>query len=447
MSAEVVRRQSRGRTITVWVLIAIASLVAVLSSTTTWLKRQALDTDSWVSASDEVLAKPAVQQALSVFIVDQLYQSVDITSELAQRLPDDFKQVAGPLSAALRAPAQQAVERLLQTPQFQQLWSQINRRAHAALVRVLENKTRVGSTEGGTVSLDLGQLVQQLGAQLGISQSTLAKIPASAGHIELIRSDQLKTAQKGVRAIKVLSVLLLLVVLVLYALAAYLSFDRRRTIRNIGWAVVLSAFILLTVRRGVDNYVVNLVKTDQFRGAADAVVPIWTSLLAQLGRAGVLYGITIVGWAFVAGPTRAGTAIRRFVAPALNLSVGLVACGAGALFLLLMIWSPTPAFDFGFRLLVLFVLYVAGIATMRVRTMAEFPDASFADVGGRMTAWFRRITHRGEKAAAAGAGVPAEASIDLAAIERLHQLHRDGALSDSEYESAKHALLAQPVGA
>jgi hypothetical protein len=388
------RQASRGRTVAVWALIVAASLLAIASATTTWAKRQALDTDTWVKATDEVLATPAVQQALAAYVVNQLYQNVDVGATLQERLPTDLKGLAGPLAAALRTPAEQAVERLLATPQAQQLFSQVNRQAHTTLVNILEDKTRVGSTAGGVVSLDLGALVRQIGQELGIPAAALDKLPADAGNIVLVKSDQLEAAQQLTKAIKVLSAVLFLAVLAFYVWAVYLAIDRRKAIRNIGWSLTLSAFVLLAIRRGVLGYVENLVTQAQYKGTAHATLLIWTSLLRELALAGVAYGLVTVGWAVVAGPTHAGTAVRRTLAPALNLSAGLVWCWAGGLFLLLTLWGPTPAFDFGSRLAVLAGLYGLGIWALRRRTLAEFADVHMSDIAEGPVRVYRRITHR-----------------------------------------------------
>ena len=69
------------------------------------MKRQALDTDNWVSASSEMLEDPTIRAALSEYLVNELYQAVDVKAQLAEQLPDQFQGLAGPLAGALREPA------------------------------------------------------------------------------------------------------------------------------------------------------------------------------------------------------------------------------------------------------------------------------------------------------------------------------------------------------
>src|SRR5204862_6311656 len=141
------------------------------------------------------------------------------------------------------------------------------------------------------VSLDIAELVTTIGQELGLPAAILDKVPASAGEVVLIRSDRLHRAQQMVRAIRVLSAILFLLVVGLYPLAAVLARDTRRTIRNIGWAVIACGFLLLVIRRAVLRYVLSIVG-DQYEAAGRATLLIGTSLLAQLAWAGVAYGLS-----------------------------------------------------------------------------------------------------------------------------------------------------------
>ena len=128
---------SRKRTIVVWTLLVLGTLIVLVGSLTVWVKRQALDTDSWVETSSQLLEDDDVRQALSVYVVDQLYANVDVQARLEERLPENLDGLAAPLSGALREPAQRAVDEFLQRPRVQVLWEEVNRAAHEALLRVL----------------------------------------------------------------------------------------------------------------------------------------------------------------------------------------------------------------------------------------------------------------------------------------------------------------------
>src|SRR3954453_19508102 len=216
----------------IWTLIVLASVIGLGSILTTWVHRQMLDNQSWRDASAQLIENPQVQDALSVFLVNALYDNVDVAAGLEQRLPDDLKPLAEPVGGALRQPVTDSVKRLLEAPRVQQLWVNANRVAQQKLVNVLEDKTGHGiSTGDGVVTLDLSELVTDIGTQLGVPDSLLARLPADTGVITVMRSDQLSAAQTAVKGVRVLSTVLLVLVLALYALAIYLARgERRRTL-------------------------------------------------------------------------------------------------------------------------------------------------------------------------------------------------------------------------
>src|SRR6516165_3098612 len=209
-------RLGRGRKIGIWALIVVASIITLVSILTVWVERQMLDDHSWHKASAQIIKDPAVQSALATELVNELYANVDIAAELQKRLPKDFKQLADPAAAALRDPATRGVQFLLSQPRFQTLFVQASDVAHEKLVNVLENKTGFGiSTGNGVVTLDVTDLLKQIGEALGVPTDALNRLPADVGVITIMRSDQLSSAQQAVRLIKVLSVWLLVLVVAL----------------------------------------------------------------------------------------------------------------------------------------------------------------------------------------------------------------------------------------
>ncbi len=151
----------------------MATLLAVVAAMTTWVRAQALDTDEWVESSTELLESPAVTDALAVFLVDEIYTALDVESEFAEILPEDFSRLAAPLSAALRGPATEAAQRLVASDRFRATWATANRVAHQSIVNILRDETRTGiSATDGAITLELGDLVRVVAADLGLSDRT-----------------------------------------------------------------------------------------------------------------------------------------------------------------------------------------------------------------------------------------------------------------------------------
>jgi hypothetical protein len=367
---------SRGRRTLVWILIVAAALIGVASILTTWVHRQMLDQQSWREASAELIENPQIRHEIATYAVDELYDNVNVQQVLDDRLPADLKPLAAPVAGALRQPATDAVERALDAPRFQQTWINASVLAHQKLVNVLENKTGDGiSTGDGVVTLELGTLIRDLGADLGLAPSTLDRIPPDAGTVTVMHSNQLATAQTAVAALRVLSTALLVLVLALLALAVFLARGRRReTLRTIGWAFVLVGVVVLIARRTTGAYALDALTSSASRGSGETVWLIGSSILAQIGWAAILYGGLIIAGAVLAGPTAQATAIRRWIAPVLNGRPALAAAAVGGAYLLLVLWGPTHALTVLWGIALLGVLLAAGVAALRRHTLREFPS-------------------------------------------------------------------------
>ncbi len=362
----------------VWSMIVLASVVAIGSTVNTWVDRQLLDTDYWVKSSDDLLADDAVRAALSVFLVNQLYDNVDVEAELAALLPEQLEGLAGPLAVALRGQATQGVDRLLSTARASASWSDANRVAHQTLVRVLKDETRDGvSTADGVVTLQLGTLVRDLGEQLGLPVTVLDRIPPDAGTIVVADSDQLRSAQRAVRVVEVLSVVLFFVVIGLYAGAVLLARDRRRALRNVGWSLVASSLVVLTARwLALSLLSRSIEEAATVRAAFRAAAIIGTGIVSQVAWAGVVIGGLVVLYAILTGPSPAADVCRRGLAPVLarRLTAWIAALAIVALAGVVIPGTTVRTWGVG---LTLAVLLVVGVERLRNQVRREHPDATF----------------------------------------------------------------------
>lgn len=414
-AARTPRPLSRTRRIVVWVLVVLATVLALVSILTTWVNRQMLDNAAWNRATTQVIQDPKVQSALATYTINQLYSNVNVGQALSERLPSNLKRFGPVLAGALEQPATQGVERLLTRPRVQQLFINASTIAHQKLVNVLEDKTGYGiSTGNGVVTLNIHQMVVEIGTELGIPADALAKLPAKAGNVTLMKSDQLSAAQNGVQAVRVLSAWLLVGVLVLYGVALWLARGARRTtLRNEGIGLAIVGLLVLVIRTLLGNYIVSSLASPGYQPATHRLFLIGTSILGQIGAAALLYGIVVTLAAVFAGPTAPAVWLRARLAPVLNERQGIVWGGVAFVYLLLVWWGGTHALRTWWGILLLAGLIAAGVFALRRQTLTEFPA--------------------GARPAVAAAG--ASASDELS---RLHELHQAGTISDQEFvERAK----------
>lgn len=139
--------------------------------------------------------------------------------------------------------------------------------------------------------------------------------------------------------------------------------------------MLIVGLLVLVTRRLAGNYLV-----DALTGNPDDTRPVsaaWaigTDLLRDVGINVLIYGLLAIFAAWIAGPSRPATALRRYAAPTMRerpiLVYGLVAI----LLLVLLLSGPTDA-QRVVPLLGVFALAFVGTEILRRQTEREFPRA------------------------------------------------------------------------
>jgi hypothetical protein len=379
---------SKKRGLLVWSLLGLATILLFVSSLTVWSKRQLLDDQAWADTSSQLLANDEVRGAIAQKLSDALFQRVDIEAQLRERLPPRSQGAAPALAAALQntvGPA--AADRLLQRPKVQTLWENANKRAHAAVLRVLEGK-ELGkngniSTANGEVTLDLRPAITRLATRLGVEDKVKANADPTAGQLVIMKSDQLGAAQTAVKILKALSSLLVIVVVALYALAIYLARGRRRLLLGAtGGSLVFVGLVIASLRRFVGGAVVDsLVKTEANKQPVRVIWSLETSVMRDIAIILVAYGALVLLATALSGPNRGAVAFRRWLAPSFRDHPIVVWATALFLFLILLAWGPSAGGRQLLGVLLLAATTAVAIEALRRQTLREFPEDSPAAVG------------------------------------------------------------------
>jgi hypothetical protein len=432
---------SRARAICAYALVALAAILLFLSTFAVWVDRVALNTDVFADTSSELIEDESIRRAVATRTIDEIYESVDVEEELEGPLPEDVESLAGPTAATLREVGPRIVERALQQPRLQRLWREAVSRSHATLVEVLEERSGTVSSDEGVVTLDLGDIVLEAADRIGVRDTVEERIDADTGRIEILRSDDLDTAQDAFRLLNAIAWVLPLLTLVVFGLAVWLAWGRRRvTLRAIGVAVFLSGIIGLLAVNVSGWYLVGELTTDrESHAAGEDAWEIVTELLRGSFRLQIVVGLLVLLAAWVAGPSARAVAVRRTLAPALRQR--RYAYGALVVVVLALLLTGRVG-DFAQLLgeLVLVALLAGWIEWMRRQTLIEFPEATapavLADARAQLSEWMQ-----GRRPATAGG--PAEAPLDLTTrLQQLADLHARGELTDDEYAAAKTRVLS-----
>lgn len=464
---------SRSRRRVVRGLVILGSVLAFLSVFAIWTERQALNTDDWVATSGRLLENQTIRTELSDYLVDQLYENVDVRKELEEILPGETKELAGPAAGGLRQVAGQGAEKVLETSTAQELWEDANRTAHEQLLAVLEDKKEAVSTEEGRVSLNLGQLLQNLAEQVGIGESLVDKLPPDAAQIEILKSDELKTAQNIAIAVKGLALLFSILTFAAFAAAIYLSREGRWVTAFLcGIGLVAAGFAVIVARQIAGGIVVDqLVKTESVKPAGEAAWSIGTSLMTSIATTVIVVGVffLVAGW--LASPTGGARATRRYLAPTLRLHPAYVYTALAIVVCLYFLSAPTQGLRSFLTTLILAAMAAFGVHELRKQTAEEFPEATYDEVFGRtrdkvvtavrdanipekvgeQTSKLRLPELRRPGASDRPGGEaptatppPSEEDARLDRLERLGALREKGILTEEEFAAEKARLLGDP---
>jgi hypothetical protein len=478
-------------------LIVLGSLLAFLSVFAIWTERQALDTSEWVNTSGRLIQNPTIRTAVGEYLVEQLYENVDVEKELEEILPGDVKELAGPAAGGLRQVAGTGAEKVLETGTAQSLWETANRTAHEQLMAVLENKKEAVSTANGEVKLNLGSLLTNLAGQIGLAQDLAEKLPPEAGQITILKSNQLKTAQDIVVAIKGLALLLSILTFLVFGLAIYLTQGGRWvTVLFSGVGLIVAGLLVVVLRHVAGGVVVDqLVKQQNVKPAAEAAWSIGTSLMVSIATTIIIVGVFFAAAGWLASPTGSARGTRRVFAPALRDYLPYCYGGLAVILGIYLLTASGVGLRTFLTVVVLGIMAAFGLRELSKQTDEEFPGLTFGEIVAptrRRIATAVSDANLGERAskikmpevkrpsgmglpdvrrpsggrggrdragdaggaaaggapagpAAPGPEAPTEVMNDedarLSRLERLGTLHEKGILSDAEFAAEKARLL------
>jgi hypothetical protein len=374
----------RGRRIAYWVVLVLTTILATLAIFGVWANRQLLNSDNWTETSTKLLENPAIRAQTATFMTEQIYANVDVQAEIKGFLPPVLQPLAAPAAGAARGLVEDVANKALLQPAVQNAWATANREASRRLVNVIEDKGEFTTTTGNAVYLDITPIVTAVAARTGLPADIQAKIPANAGQIKILESDQLSTAQSIAKALKTADWFLRVLIALGFGLAIWLARGRRsQALVASGVGLVIAGLAALTIRSIAGGSVVNsLAATEAVRPAATAAWNIGTELIKTLAWSTIFVGIPAIIVGLLLGPSRWARDARTWMAPVSNTRPEILYGAAVAIVLLLIVWEPVPATRKLLTILVFLAVIVGGAHALRRLTLEESPDAGLALADG-----------------------------------------------------------------
>jgi hypothetical protein len=321
-------RQARGRrfswrTLVAALLIVAGCVLAPVSVLAVWTANQVSDTGRYVANMTPLIKDPAIQNALTNKITNEIVTRIDIkartdqaAAELSQKgftqIGGLLKGVSGSLVSGVQGFVHSGIHKIITSPRMANAWVQVNRVAHQALVAALSGR---GSKNGAVgvgnsqVTLNLAPLITVAKQDLVARGLTIAgKIPVVHATFPLFPSKNLVKAQKAYRLVNDLKIVLPIAALVLLGLGVLAARGHRRALIGAGLGFAASMLVLgagLAIARAIYlNSVPASASPDAVAAAFDILVRFIRTALRTL----LVAGLIVAAGAFFTGPS--GAAVR-----------------------------------------------------------------------------------------------------------------------------------------
>ena len=183
-------------------------------------RNQLLNTDAYVSTVAPLATNPAVQTQVATRVSEELVARTDLSQRVKGALPSKAGFLVTPIADGVQSATYSVTLKLVQSPQFEQLWVAANRASHKQLVAVLTGtSTGSVSTKGGKITIDLSQVELTAKKDLDAKAITVFdKVPAVKGlNYVLFQSNDLVRIQGLVNFLNKLAVVLPIVTLLFFA--------------------------------------------------------------------------------------------------------------------------------------------------------------------------------------------------------------------------------------
>ncbi len=313
------RRTSPWWAVSSAVLITLACILAPLSVVSVWASTQLSNTDAYVQTVAPLADDPAVQDAVANEVTTVIFDNLDVqgfTTDALTTLADQpnvpprvavlLPGLAVPISNGIESFTRDQVDRFVASPQFAQLWDQVNRVAHEQVNALLSGQQGGAlSAQGDTITLNLGPIIAQVKTRLVDQGLTLAeRIPTVDKSFVLAQSDAISRGQSFYSTLNTLGVWLPVATLVLFVAGVALARGRRRALLKAalgltGAMLILGVALALVRTWYVDTRPAGLLDAQGAGSVFDTVVRFMRTGLRMVA----VVGLVVALGAILSGPS------------------------------------------------------------------------------------------------------------------------------------------------
>ncbi len=326
------RHRVSWRTPVATVLIVIGCLLAPLSVIGVWSANQVSNTDRYIANIEPLIHDPAIQNALTDKITNQITSHINVTAYINQaatalsskglpRVGTVLKTFGPSISSAVAGFIHTQVHKIITSPRFASTWIQVNTVAHEQLVQALSGQG------GGSVTVSNGKVVIDLAPFINIVKQNLSSrgftlvnsLPPIHPTLALFSSRDLVRAQTLYRLINDLKIVLPILTLLLIGAGVYIARGHRRALIGAGLGFAASMLVLgasLVIFRSI--YLNSVPSSVLPSDAAAAMFDTFVRFIKDALRTLLVLGLVVAAAAFFTGPSVTAVRTRAAFASALG---------------------------------------------------------------------------------------------------------------------------------
>ena len=311
------------RTIISFIVILVAVLLVPVSVVGVFATSEVNNTDRYVATVAPLADNEAVQEALTDELTEVILEAINIdqlSQQVAQAVADSpqasgelAKLVGEPLKSGLESFIRQTVTEIIESEVFAEAWTEANRVAHTAIVKLLSgDDTGALTTDGGEIAINLGPIVAQLKTTLeekGIDAA--AQIPETDASFVLYESDDITTVQQAYSIANLLGFWLPIIAIGLAIVGILIANRRRLSTAWFGAGTLVAMIVVMVSLVIVRGIYANALDPSGDQAAAKATYDQITLYLFEGLAAAAVAGGIVAFAAILGGGNSGAQAIRE----------------------------------------------------------------------------------------------------------------------------------------
>lgn len=229
-------------------LALVSALLLSLAVPAVWLERVVLSTDGWVATVGPLASDPAIRDSIAAQATESVLEALDTEARLDRLVPRLFDDIVPLLTESVESAVTTRIDRLVDSPTFERLWVDLNRKAHAGFLAALEGREGTVSIRDGVFTLDnrlLAESVRDALVDNGVPLVDRISLDRIEGEVVLFESQMLAAAGPVVRGLRGAANALPLLGIVIGLVALRVGPDPRRVWLWWGVAVVVLGLLPL----------------------------------------------------------------------------------------------------------------------------------------------------------------------------------------------------------